>query len=564
MASGIIEQQPLSDEMVQKNLPSGVSLVRTLRGHKGWVDRIAWSPDGKFLASASEDRTIRLWEAETGNLVDIFEGHEDWVYAVAWSNDGQKIISTSADSTIRIWKTKKRPGEIPEVLIGHNNSVFAISRHPDGQLIASGSRDGTVIIWMQKDESWKISWILKYNHWVNSLSFSPDGRYLASGTGEGVIHICDVKKTESPRVLRGHSSHVVCVSWSPDGKTIASASSDNTIRIWDAKSGEEIRALLGHNDPVRYVCYSSGGEVLASRSNDGTIRIWRSSDWETISIIQEPCASRRENTQIFFRDDLISNWLSGLAFHPNLPLLAAVGSDPDGPEKEREKIIHIYELDLAVLLGNSQDYSKKTHEVHKHIHTPKIEVAGTLLDQQNGEFPIGYSMKHPEKSELTHLIPHEKPGPSETNIVRTKVFISYSRKDEKIFNEFKIMLAPAIQKGLLELWDDTKIKPGTNWRDEIKAGIAAAKVAVLLVSPDFLASDFIVKNELPPLLKAAQDDGVTIFWVCLGACLYKNTEINKYQAAHNIERPLYKLNKPERMEALANICSRLLQIASNS
>jgi len=142
---------------------------------------------------------------------------------------------------------------------------------------------------------------------------------------------------------------------------------------------------------------------------------------------------------------------------------------------------------------------------------------------------------------------------------RNRVFISYSHKDKKLFGEFKTMLAPAIQKEIIELWDDTKIKTGTDWRDEIKAAIAAAKVGVLLVSPDFLASDFIAKNELPPLLKAAKDEGVTIFWACLSSCLYRETEIEKYQAAHDVGRPLDTLTKAKRTVAMKEICNRLLQ-----
>ncbi len=136
----------------------------------------------------------------------------------------------------------------------------------------------------------------------------------------------------------------------------------------------------------------------------------------------------------------------------------------------------------------------------------------------------------------------------------TRVFISYSHKDKKYLDELTTMLAPAI-----EPWDDTKIAPGAKWRDEIAGAIRSSTVAVLLVSDNFLKSDFITKHELPPLL-----EGHTVFWICVSPCLYEQTAIAQYQAAHDVSKPLSTLAKPKRQVLLKEICAKLIAIAPNA
>jgi TIR domain len=144
-------------------------------------------------------------------------------------------------------------------------------------------------------------------------------------------------------------------------------------------------------------------------------------------------------------------------------------------------------------------------------------------------------------------------------LARKKIFVSYCHKDGKLFEEFKTMLAPAIQSGLVDLWDDRKILPGAKWKEEIEKALTSASVAVLLVSQNFLASHFIAENELPPLLKAAREEGVTIFWIYLSSCLFEQTEIASYQAAHDTSRPLDRLSKSQRQAVLSETCAKLIR-----
>ena len=145
---------------------------------------------------------------------------------------------------------------------------------------------------------------------------------------------------------------------------------------------------------------------------------------------------------------------------------------------------------------------------------------------------------------------------------RDRVFISYSHKDKAWLNRLQTMLKPLVREQRISVWDDTQIPAGSLWKDEINKALAAAKVAVLMVSADFLASDFIAKHELPPLLLAAEHKGVKIIWVYLSACMYEETEIAAYQAAHDISQPLDSLSLAEQNQVLVNICQKIKTVAN--
>jgi internalin A len=140
---------------------------------------------------------------------------------------------------------------------------------------------------------------------------------------------------------------------------------------------------------------------------------------------------------------------------------------------------------------------------------------------------------------------------------RNQVFISYSRKDKKWLDRLKTHLAPLERGNKISVWDDTRMKAGAEWREEIKKALSEARVAILLVTPNFLESDFIARHELPPLLEAAKRDDLTILWVAVSASLYKETEIEKYQAANDPARPLDKLKPSERNEVLVKISDQI-------
>ena len=146
---------------------------------------------------------------------------------------------------------------------------------------------------------------------------------------------------------------------------------------------------------------------------------------------------------------------------------------------------------------------------------------------------------------------------SESALKRDQVFISYSHKDTKWLDKLQTMLKPMMRNNTISVWADTAIKPGSKWRDEIEKALASANVAVLMVSQNFLASDFITKHELPPLLNAAEQEGLKVIWVPVGYCLYEETEIEPYQAVHNPSQPLESLKGAKLNQALVKICQEI-------
>jgi hypothetical protein len=151
----------------------------------------------------------------------------------------------------------------------------------------------------------------------------------------------------------------------------------------------------------------------------------------------------------------------------------------------------------------------------------------------------------------------ENISPSDSKEVRNIIFISYSHKDKKWLNKLQTMVKPLVQNSTISVWDDTRIKAGARWKEEIEQALEAAKVAILLVSPNFLESDFIAKHELPPLLEATKKQGPIILWVYISTCLYDRTEIEGYQAAHDISKPLDSLTRGKQNAVLADVCRKI-------
>lgn len=246
-------------------------IIRTLRGHSNWVYSLAISSDGNTLISGSKDNTIKVWNLNTGQELRTLTGHSSYINSVVFSPDGKKIASGSYDKTIKVWNLTN--GQV-STLSGHKSEVLAIAISPDGQKIASGSTDRTIKVW-NLNTGKELRTLRGHLGDVNSIAISPDGQELASVSDDKTIKFWNLNTGREIRTLTGHSADVNSVAFSPDGQKIATGSDDKTIKVWNLVTGEELATLRGHSAPVWSVAFSPDGQTLASGSADKTIKIWR-------------------------------------------------------------------------------------------------------------------------------------------------------------------------------------------------------------------------------------------------------------------------------------------------
>lgn len=254
------------------------------KGHAYQVMAVAFSPDGKMVASCSGERKIKLWDAATGKNTATLKGHDNAITAISFSRIGTRLASADFSGTVKLWDVVS--GKNTATLDGHADRVeaAALTFGPDGKTVASGSLDTTVKIW--DATTGKNTTTLRDKTSIRCIAFSPDGLTVASGGCDKCVKLWNVASGERTATLEGHTGDLFSLAYSPDGKTLASASGDDAIKLWDVATARNTDTLKPINSGlVLSVAFSPDGKILASGNRGATIQLWDTATHEHVATL---------------------------------------------------------------------------------------------------------------------------------------------------------------------------------------------------------------------------------------------------------------------------------------
>ena len=351
-------------------------LVFTCTGHSSSVKSVAFSPDGQTLASGSDDQTVKLWDIQDGKCLTTLQGHSNWVRSVAFSPDGHILASGSEDQTVKLWDL--HIGKCFKTLQGNTNRVRSVAFSPDGQTLASCNEKQTVKLWdVSNGECLKI--LQGHSNWVRSVAFSPDGNILASSSDDQTVKLWDIHTGKCLKTLQGHTNRVWSVAFSPNGEILASGGDDQTVKLWDVQTGQCLKRLRGHGNRVMSVAFSPDGQTLASGSENQTVKLWDVNTRKCLKTLQghtnrirsvafspdgQTLASGSEKQTVKLwdvRNDKClkileghNSWVRSLAFSPDGKTLAS------GSEKQTVKL---WDVQTGKCLKRLQEHTNRIRSV---------------------------------------------------------------------------------------------------------------------------------------------------------------------------------------------------------
>jgi serine/threonine protein kinase len=275
-----------------------------------------FSPDGTLIGTANHRNTrvnspyryySALWQVKTGSLQQYQLDHSDWVYSVAFSSDGQYFATASDDDTIMVWGIPE--GTLVRTIEALLGGIQTVDFSPSNLLLAAGSGDGVVGLWQVSDGQ-LLRKLEGHENSVTEVAFSPDGDLIASASDDHTVLLWRVSDGSLVYTLEGHTASIRAISFSPDGNWLASASEDHSIGLWNVSDGSLNKSLRGNTDVVVDIVFSTDSTLLVSGADDGKVVLWRASDGELLRTLEEH-----------------SDSITGIAFSPDSTLLAAGAAD---------------------------------------------------------------------------------------------------------------------------------------------------------------------------------------------------------------------------------------------
>ena len=456
----------------------------------------------------SSDSKLKL------KLLKVLSGHKGQIFRIKWSSSSEFLASPSSDNTVKLWNPIL--GLEKGRLVGHENEVNSVAWSPTEDKIATVSDDFTIRVWDVKSSK-TLTVIKHHTDEINDIAWSPDGEKLASVGDDKNLVITDSTSGDLIKKLKLHMQTIWTVAWSKSGKWIATGSDDEKIRLFNVET-EEKRVLRGHNSTVRSVCWFSDEKHLVSGARDGKVIIWN----------------------IDFPDQIHS-----LQGHSDLVTSVSVSHDD------------------ALVASKSKDDTVRIWDCNS------LETIDLIHEKGGDRWPCGISFS-PIDNVLATLgeedtviriwkyIPQPKFIDVNKDFSKPKsIFISYSRKDKVWLDLLLQMLTPLTRKSDFKIWSDVEIKTGDQWKEKLDKELNESDIALLLVTPSFLASSFIFEVELPRLL-----DKEKVIWLPIRHSLHEEIGLDKFQSSWDPANPLSQMDKDDQEFQLAKLARELRELTS--